>query len=105
MRGSIDVTANYTIETRDGTLTVMPRQITLTSATSQKPYDGKPLTDKTVIPTAAEETYAPFAEGEGLVYNVTGSQLDEGSSYNTFTIRQRKALFKLTMLLPKWKVS
>ena len=36
MRGSIDVTANYTIETHDGTLTVMPRQITLTSATKQK---------------------------------------------------------------------
>lgn len=85
MRGNTDVTANYTIETHDGTLTVMPRQITLTSATKQKPYDGKPLTDQTVTATAAEGTYAPFADGEGLVYNVTGSQLDEGSSYNTFT--------------------
>ena len=85
MRGNTDVTANYTIETHDGTLTVMPRQITLTSATKQKPYDGKPLTDQTVTATAAEGTYAPFVDGEGLVYNVTGSQLDEGSSYNTFT--------------------
>ena len=85
MRGNTDVTANYTIETHDGTLTVMPRQITLTSATKQKPYDGKPLTDQTVTATVAEGTYAPFADGEGLVYNVTGSQLDEGSSANTFT--------------------
>ena len=90
MRGSIDVTANYTIETHDGTLTVMPRQITLTSATKQKPYDGKPLTDQTVTATAAEVTYAPFADGEGLVYNVTGSQLDEGSSDNAFTYTAMK---------------
>lgn len=85
MRGNTDVTANYTIGTHDGTLTVMPRQITLTSATKQKPYDGQPLMDQTVTATAAEGTYAPFADGEGLVYNVTGSQLDEGSSANTFT--------------------
>ncbi len=90
MRGNTDVTANYTIGTHDGTLTVMPRQITLTSATKQKPYDGKPLTDQTVTATVAEGTYAPFADGEGLVYNVTGSQLDEGSSANTFTYTAKK---------------
>lgn len=103
MRGSIDVTANYTIETHDGTLTVMPRQITLTSATKQKPYDGKPLTDQTVTATAAEGTYAPFADGEGLVYNVTGSQLDEGSSDNTFTYEAKKgtdlANYKITKVV------
>lgn len=109
MRGNTDVTANYTIETHDGTLTVMPRQITLTSATKQKPYDGQPLTDQTVTATAAEGTYAPFAEGEGLVYNVTGSQLDEGSSDNTFTYTAKEgtdlANYKITKVVGKLTVT
>lgn len=109
MRGNTDVTANYTIETHDGTLTVMPRQITLTSATKQKPYDGKPLTDQTVTATVAEGTYAPFADGEGLVYNVTGSQLDEGSSANTFTYTAKEgtdlANYEITKVVGKLTVT
>ncbi|MGN0055424.1 MAG: MBG domain-containing protein [Atopobiaceae bacterium] len=76
-----DVTANFTnIQTTDGTLTVSPRQVTLTSASDSKTYDGKPLTNHTVTPGGDG-----FVEGEGATYNVTGSITDAGSVDNTFT--------------------
>ncbi len=80
MRGDKDVTANYNIATADGTLTVTKRPVTLTSATDSKVYDGTPLTNDEI--TVGGEG---FAEGEGAAYDVTGSQLDAGSSDNTFT--------------------
>ncbi|MGN0286543.1 MAG: MBG domain-containing protein, partial [Atopobiaceae bacterium] len=62
-----DVTANFTnIQTTDGTLTVSPRQVTLTSASDSKTYDGKPLTNHTVTATGDG-----FVEGEGATYDVT----------------------------------
>ncbi len=89
MRGNEDVTGNYTVETHDGTLTITPRKITVTSATKQKAYDGRPLADARIEETSSG-TYAPFVNGEGLVYNVTGSQLDEGTSDNTFTYKAKE---------------
>ncbi len=62
------------------TLTVVPRKVTVTSATDRKVYDGIPLTNHTVT-----ESERGFVAGEGLVYTVTGSQLDVGRSANTFT--------------------
>ena len=78
MRGDEDVTRNYDYETVDGTLTVNPKAITLTSGSSSKPYDGTPLTNSTV-------TDNKFVPGEGASYDVTGSQTDKGSSDNKFT--------------------
>lgn len=76
-----DVTGNYTFATPvNGTLRVTKREITLTSADGSKQYDGTPLTNSTVTVTGDG-----FAEGEGAAYTVTGSQLDEGSSNNSFT--------------------
>ena len=85
MRGegesAVDVTANYKFgESVDGTLTVTKRKVTLTSATDSKPYDGTPLTNGTVTVSGDG-----FADGEGASYDVTGSQLDAGSSANSFT--------------------
>ena len=78
-----DVTANFTnIQTTDGTLTVSPRQVTLTSASDSKTYDGKPLTNHTVTPGGDG-----FAEGEGATYDVTGSITDAGSAKNAFTYK------------------
>ena len=79
MRGETDVTANYTFgESVDGTLTITKRSVTLTSATDEKIYDGTALTNDTV-------TAEGFVDGEGAVYNVTGTQTEVGASKNAFT--------------------
>ena len=79
MRGNVDVTANYAnIVTENGTLTVTKRDVTLTSATASKTYDGTPLTNDKV-------TAEGFVRGEGATYNVTGSQTNVGTSDNDFT--------------------
>lgn len=79
--GSRDVTNSYTFgEIVNGTLEITPREITLTSADDEKVYDGTPLTNDKVTVTGDG-----FIEGEGATYDVTGSQLDVGSSDNTFT--------------------
>ncbi|MBP6161350.1 MAG: hypothetical protein KA485_00250, partial [Clostridia bacterium] len=64
----------------DGTLEITKRQVTLTSATASKIYDGTALKNDTVTVTGDG-----FAAGEGASYNVTGSQTDVGTSNNTFT--------------------
>lgn len=79
MRDGKDVTANYTIATADGSLTVTKRVVILTSGSAEKEYDGTPLTRDEIFIDGDG-----FAEGEGAVYDVTGSQLDCGSSSNKF---------------------
>lgn len=79
-RSGIDVTSEYNIVTVDGTLTVYKRDVTLTSGSGSKAYDGAPLTNGNVT-----ETGDGFAAGEGATYNVTGSQTQAGTSANTFT--------------------
>ncbi|MFS6554587.1 hypothetical protein VPJ68_03630, partial [Parabacteroides distasonis] len=72
---------NYTFgDTVDGTLKVTKRSVTFTSATDEKVYDGKALTNDEV--TVGGDG---FAAGEGASFDVTGSQLDAGNSRNTFT--------------------
>ena len=81
MRGDTDVTANYRFaDYADGKLTVTPRKVLMTSGSDEKVYDGAPLTKDEVTVTGDG-----FIEGEGATYDVTGSQLDVGSSDNTFT--------------------
>jgi uncharacterized repeat protein (TIGR02543 family) len=62
----------------DGTLTISKRNVTLTSASDEKVYDGNALTNGTV-------TAEGFVEGQGATYDVTGSQKDVGESKNTFS--------------------
>ena len=64
----------------DGTLTITKRNVTLTSATDSKTYDGTPLTNSNVTVGGDE-----FANGEGATYEVTGTQTTAGTSDNTFT--------------------
>ena len=81
MRGDTDVTANYRFaDYVNGKLTVTPRKVLMTSGSDEKVYDGAPLTKDEVTVTGDG-----FIEGEGATYDVTGSQLDVGSSDNTFT--------------------
>ncbi|MBQ3360701.1 MAG: LPXTG cell wall anchor domain-containing protein, partial [Prevotella sp.] len=64
----------------DGKLEIAKRTVTLTSGTSEKEYDGTPLTNSNVAVTGDG-----WATGEGATYNVTGTQTVVGSSANTFT--------------------
>ncbi|MCL2126307.1 MAG: InlB B-repeat-containing protein, partial [Oscillospiraceae bacterium] len=76
----VDVTDSYLVVTNNGTLTVMKRHLTLTSATDDKAYDGTPLTNGTVMVTGDG-----FVADEGATYDVTGTITDPGSVPNKFT--------------------
>ena len=60
--------------------TISKRNVTLTSATDSKEYDGEALTNNNVV--VSEDG---FVDGEGATYNVTGTQTELGESENTFT--------------------
>ena len=62
----------------DGTLVINKKDVTITSATDSKDYDGTALTNSTV-------TAEGFVEGEGATYDVTGTRTEVGTSDNTFT--------------------
>ncbi len=64
-------------------LIIAKRVLTLTSASGEKPYDGNPLVRNSQADVAV--TGDGFAEGEGAVYDITGSQTQAGSSKNGFT--------------------
>ena len=66
--------------TVNGTLTIKPRSVTLTSASDSKKYDGTALTNDTV--TASGEG---FVDGQGATYTVTGTITDVGEVKNAFT--------------------
>ena len=70
----------------DGSLTINKRNVTLTSASDSKVYDGTALTNGTVTVGGADG----FADGEGAEYNVTGTQTNVGSSDNKFTYTLKK---------------
>ena len=75
----ISATANFEI---------YKRNVTLTSATDSKPYDGKPLTNNKVTVDGDG-----FAQGEGATYHVTGTQTEPNESSptsNTFTYELKK---------------
>ncbi|MBQ3411504.1 MAG: LPXTG cell wall anchor domain-containing protein, partial [Oscillospiraceae bacterium] len=69
-----DVTANV------GTLSIDKREVTLTSESASKVYDGTALTNDKV--TVGGDG---FAQGEEVTFTVTGSQTLVGESKNTFT--------------------
>ncbi len=64
-------------------IAITKRFVTLTSEGGNKPYDGTPLTNGTVTATAKGEGVG-FIDGEGVSFNVTGSQTEKGESDNTF---------------------
>ncbi|RGX96045.1 hypothetical protein DXA57_17015, partial [Blautia sp. OF03-15BH] len=86
--------ANVTFKIEDGTLTISPRQVTMTSASDSKAYDGTALTNQKV--TVGGDG---FAEGESASYDVTGSQTYVGSSKNTFTYTLNGSTVKLSRML------
>lgn len=75
-----DVTKQFIVHKTDGKLIINQRNVTLTSASDEKKYDGKPLTNGEITVSGDG-----FATGEGASYDVTGSQTIVGSSDNEFT--------------------
>ena len=74
-----DVTKNFEITVTDGTLTVKPRPITITTESASKVYDGEPL-------YGPDWTYSgsTLLEGHGLSVTLTGASItDVGSVTNT----------------------
>ena len=83
-QGSLSAGNNYNISFAGADLTITKRNVTLTSATDSKAYDGTAFTNDDI--TVGGDG---FAEGEGADYNVTGSQTLPGESHNTFTYALR----------------
>lgn len=61
-------------------LTVAKRSVVLTSASAEKTYNGKALTNDKVTVSGDG-----FVSGQGATYSVTGSQTEVGESENAFT--------------------
>ncbi len=73
-----DLTDQFIISRKNGKLVINRRNVTLTSASETKEYDGHALTNDTV--TVSGDGFVP---GEGMSWSVTGSQKIAGSSPNT----------------------
>ena len=75
-----DVTAQFTVTTKDGTLTINKRAVTLISETDSKEYDGTPLTRPNVTVTGEG-----FVNGEVTNIRATGSAtyVSDGEVTNT----------------------
>ena len=58
--------------------TITAKNVSLSSPSATKKYDGTPLTSKNITSTG-------FVSGEGCTYDVAGEQLNAGSSPNIFT--------------------
>ena len=78
--GTVDKTEKYIVtKTTDGQLVIEKRNVTLTSETASKPYDGKPLTKPEV------QIEGSFVDGEvlGIVAQGKVTHVSEGEVTNT----------------------
>lgn len=80
-RNGNDVTSNYTINIKNGTLEITKRFISVQTQSDEKVYDGVALTKEEWI--YDESTYE-LVSGQILIINYTGSQLEVGQSKNTY---------------------
>ena len=71
---------NYEDSFTNATVTISRRNVTLTSDSSSKVYDGTALTNNNVIISDQG-----FVAGQSVTYSFTGTQTEVGSSDNTFT--------------------
>ncbi len=78
-----DVSAQFSVSTKTGKLTIAPKDVTITSGSASKTYDGNPLTKY-----EASVTEGGFVEGEeaGVSYTYSGTQTNTGSSKNYFEV-------------------
>ena len=85
-----DSTGNYQFTMMNGKLTVLRRPVIIESGSSEKLYDGLPLTNKTCM--VGKESLYNLVEGHTVTATITGSQTKVGSSDNTInasTVRIR----------------
>ena len=76
-----DVTGNYAVTTKDGTLTITPRPITVTAGSDTKVYDGTPLTCSEA--TVSSALSPALVLDHEIRFAVSGSQTEIGESENT----------------------
>ncbi len=72
--------AGYNTYTNWATVTITPRNVVLTSGDASGVYSGIAVTNHVVTVSGDG-----FVAGEGMSFNVTGRQVDVGTSANTFT--------------------
>ncbi|MDE5722378.1 MAG: transglutaminase-like domain-containing protein [Clostridia bacterium] len=80
--GYRNVTSNYEITAKDGTLTVTQGKIIIFTGSAQKQYDGTPLT----CPLYYIDENSVIPQGFTYTVNVTGTITDVGVKPNTFKI-------------------
>lgn len=73
-----DVTSKLKITKKDGTITIIPATLNVTTESADKEYDGTALT--------AGGTITGFVNGETAVLKTTGTITDKGTADNTYTI-------------------
>ena len=79
-----DVSGQFAVTVERGdVLEITPRNVTLTSDSLVKPYDGTPLQNANPMPAVGGDGWANGSEG--ATYSFTGSQTLVGSSENVFT--------------------
>lgn len=79
--GTIEMQTNYDITVEEGTLTVTPRPITLTSGSASKNYDGTALTNSEVTITSGS-----LVNASDVTYAAVGSITNVGSSLNRISV-------------------
>ena len=85
------VTDEFDVKVINGSLTINKADVTLQSADLTKEYDGEPLTnaDAEELGVTVNENglviETGWADGEGAIYNFTGSQTIVGYSKNAFS--------------------
>ncbi len=78
-----DVTSEFAVSVKNGTLKVNKRAITIMSKSAEKVYDGQPLTKNEVEVTSGS---IADADKDNVEYAFTGSQTNVGSSENLFSV-------------------
>ncbi len=81
MNGEENVTRNYEISYKEGTLKVKPRAISLLSGSASKAYDGTPLTYDYYELTSINQ----LLDGHSIEVVVSGTRTEVGSSENIIT--------------------
>ena len=75
-----DVTSQFpNVTLQSGTLIVTPKEVTITTGSADKEYDGSSL-------TSSEASISGLADGESATVTTTGSITDVGSAENTYSI-------------------
>lgn len=84
-----DVTSEFAVEIKDGSLVIGPAEVTIKPKDASKPYDGTPL-------VASEFTATGFAGGDGVEgVSYGGSQTDAGESGSTIAAYEAAGSTKL----------